>query len=431
MRKLLLNQSNIGILLLLFIFPTSCLKDRITHTYSIQVPVFETLATARANMKSGPATDLKTIGKVYVQGNYIFLNEVDKGIHVIDNSNPSKPVNLSFIKIPGNEDIAVKGSTMYADAYGDLVAFDISNPAHITTKKILDTVFTDRLYYYIGPNNYYYPNSGFNPDSMYVIIDWITKDTTVNYNAYPILYYNSTCPSCAIVPSTTYYTAAAQNNSNGKSGSMARFAVVNDYMYTVSNATLHAFDVSTSDNPVHVSYSNFGWNIETIYPFKNKLFIGSTSGVFIYDIASNPAQPTASGQFSHARACDPVIADDKYAYVTLSDGTKCGGYSNELDIVDATNLNSNSLFKVYPLTHPEGLAKDGSTLFICDGKDGLKVYDGSDALNLKLIGHIGGLETYDIIAENGLAIVVAKDGIYEYDYSDVNHIRQLSKLSVN
>ena len=69
-------------------------------------------------------------------GNYIFLNEVNKGVHIIDNSNPAKPSIKAFINIPGNVDIAVKGSTLYADLFADLVVVDISNPLDAAFKKM-------------------------------------------------------------------------------------------------------------------------------------------------------------------------------------------------------------------------------------------------------------------------------------------------------
>jgi len=40
------------------------------------------------------------------------------------------------------------------------------------------------------------------------------------------------------------------------------------------------------------------------------------------------------------------------------------------------------------------------------------------------------METYDVIAWNNRALVVAKDGLYQFDYSDVNDIRLLSKISL-
>ena len=40
------------------------------------------------------------------------------------------------------------------------------------------------------------------------------------------------------------------------------------------------------------------------------------------------------------------------------------------------------------------------------------------------------METYDVIANNNNAIVIAKDGLYQYDYSNINNIRLLSKVSI-
>jgi hypothetical protein len=101
-----------------------------------------------------------------------------------------------------------------------------------------------------------------------------------------------------------------------------------------------------------------------------------------------------------------------------------------MDVLQLNALTNPSLLKTYPLTNPHGLAKDGNVLFVCDGKAGLKVYNASDVLNLQLLSTISGLETYDVIALNGTAIVVAKDGIYQYNYSDPSQLTLLSKLTI-
>ena len=59
------------------------------------------------------------------------------------------------------------------------------------------------------------------------------------------------------------------------------------------------------------------------------------------------------------------------------------------------------------------------------------MYDAKDASNIILKKHVVGLETYDAIAWNKNLIVVAKDGLYRYDYSDPNNLVQRSKLTVN
>ena len=421
MKQKFRTKQAVMILSVALLFSGGCLKDKVNYTYTMHLPVYKSLSAVRAGMKTDPAQAIGTTGKLYIKGNYIFLNELEKGIHIIDNSNPAHPVNIGFINIPGNENIAIRDATMYADAYSDLVAFDITDPLHVQTKKILPNIFPDR--------NTYYNSSGTNPDSINVIVGWITKDTTVNYDnprGYP--YYPPGGGPVLFAASTS---AGGSQAGTGTGGSMARFTIINDYLYTVGYSDLSVFAISNSNDPVFANKTQVDWHIETIYPFKDKLFIGSNTGMYMYDIASTPENPTAIGQFTHARSCDPVIADNDYAYVTLSDGTPCLGIANQLDIVDIHNLSSPSLKKTYLMTHPEGLSKDNTTLFICDGKDGLKVFNTADVNDIKLIKRLKEGVPIDVITSNGVAIVIAKDGLYEYDYSDLNNIHLLSKLLSN
>jgi hypothetical protein len=189
------------------------------------------------------------------------------------------------------------------------------------------------------------------------------------------------------------------------------------------------FNISNPAQPSFSKKNNIGWNIETLFPFKNNLFIGSNVGMFIYNISS-PDNPVKTGQFSHVLSCDPVIADDNHAYVTLRSGNNCRNSVNQMDVLQLNNLTNPSLVKSYPLTNPHGLSKDGNLLLICDGKAGLKVYNASNASNLQLLSTISTIETYDVIAMNGIAIVVAIDGLYQYSYSDPSNPTLLSKLAI-
>ena len=224
--------------------------------------------------------------------------------------------------------------------------------------------------------------------------------------------------------------AASANTPPSMAGSMARFSVVNNYLYTVDHHTLRSFSISNAADPTAAGTINAGWDIETIYPFKNRLFLGSMGGMFIFDI-TNPTTPVLQSNFVHARACDPVIANDDYAFITLRAGTTCGPSENELQIVNITNLQSPSLVKTYAMSGPQGLSKDNDVLLICDGSAGLKVYNAANVQDLQLKKTITGIETYDVIAYNNRAIVVAKDGLYQFDYSDISNIRQLSKIAIN
>jgi hypothetical protein len=401
------------------IFFTGCVKDTCKHTftYTFYQPLYKTTAEVRANIKSNPAKEIQDPGKIVLLGNYIFLNEVDRGIHIIDNSNPSSPKNIAFIDIPGNEDLAVKGNTLYADLYTDLVTLDISDPLQVSVKKYNEGVFPYRIY-----------SNGFYGDSTKIIVDWTKRDTTVvqDCNSNMVLFNT---------PGVLETFSASQNKNSpsssiGHGGSMARFALTGNYLYTVGDQDLTSFNITNSNNPLFSNKTEVDWHVETIYPFKDKLFIGSNNGMYIYDINSSPGNPVKVGEFTHARSCDPVVADDNYAYVTLHSGSTCLGYNNELDIVKLNDLTNADLVKVYNLTSPLGLSKDGNLLFICDGTDGLKIYNASNILNLQLLKQFPGLETYDVIAWNKIALLVAKDGLYQYDYSNVNNIHLVSKINI-
>ena len=398
----------------------SCLKDKITRTYSVFEPIYKSKAEVQAEIKSSTAVSIANPGKIYMYGNYIFLNDVNKGVHVIDNSNPASPVIKSFINIPGNLDIAVKGSTLYADLYTDLVVVDISDPLNATLKKVVPEIFPERVY-----------AAGFIQDSNKVIVGWTERKIKETIDQPPA--------GRGWIRGDVFMTSGAVQSGAGNSGmpkaagiagSMSRFSIVNNYLYAVNRSSIKVLDISLLNDPQLQNTVGVGWNIETIYPFKNKLFLGSSNGMFIFDI-SNPVAPAREGSVAHFRACDPVVADDTYAFVTLRAGTTCQGTNNQLDVINVQNVMSPQLVKTYGLTNPHGLAKDGALLFICDGTDGLKVYNTSNVLSLQLLDRVKNIETYDVIAWNGRLLVVAKGGLYQYDYSNPSSLSLISKLAVN
>lgn len=418
-------------LMIAALFMQGCIKDHCTQTYSYFVPVYKTTAEVRANIKSNTAREIERAGKIYIRGNYIFLNEVDKGIHVINNAVPAEPKNVAFIDIPGNMDIAVKGNTLYADAYTDLISLDITDPLNTRVTKIVENAFPFRQYY-----------GGFYPDNSKVIVDWVKRDTTIDidcgnggffgvqFNKSEVFMYSDVAAAFNNAASPGASSSSKSVSPFGVGGSMARFAIAGDYLYSVTLTDLNVFEISAPQQPSFSNKVNIGWNIETVFPFQQKLFIGSSTGVFIYDI-TNGKHPEKESQFLHVQSCDPVIADGKFAYVTLRTGTTCNSVVNRLEILDIANINNPELVTTYEMVNPHGLSKDGDLLFICDGVSGLKVYHAADVNKLKLLTTIEGIDAIDVIAMHNIALVVTGDGLYQYLYSDPNNIQLLSKINVN
>jgi len=154
------------VLIILSVLLNSCFKDVITEKYTFYRPVYKTKAAVRASIKSALPQPVKQPGKIFIRGNYIFLNEFEKGIHVIDYTNPASPQNIAFIAIPGNVDLAVNGNYLYADLHTDLVTLDISDPKNVSLVKVNEGVFPEKYY---------------SADTNSVIIDWVRVDTVVKH----------------------------------------------------------------------------------------------------------------------------------------------------------------------------------------------------------------------------------------------------------
>lgn len=127
--------------LVLIIILSACVsEDRdIPETVQGLAPIY-----SGADWKTIQTVDpqpIQQLGKIYYKTGFIFVGEVGKGIHIIDNRNPSDPKRVKFLEINGNTDIAIKGNMMYANNAKDLVVLDISNLDNITLLKRVPDVF--------------------------------------------------------------------------------------------------------------------------------------------------------------------------------------------------------------------------------------------------------------------------------------------------
>ncbi|WP_207421773.1 LVIVD repeat-containing protein [Desertivirga brevis] len=211
----------------------------------------------------------------------------------------------------------------------------------------------------------------------------------------------------------------------GVGGSLARFATTSTHLYTVSTTDLRTYDVSTATNPVYQSNYHLGFDVETIFPKGDKLFIGTQTGMRVLDI-KNPDAPKQISSFSHIRSCDPVTANDNYAFITLRTGNPCTRGVNELNILNISNITNPTLFKTFPMNEPKGLAVDGNNLFVCDG--GIKHYDISNINNIVLKKKTV-IDATDVIAHAGILMVIGNSGLYQYDYTS-GELKLLSQIPV-
>ncbi|MFN7118842.1 MAG: LVIVD repeat-containing protein [Saprospiraceae bacterium] len=225
---------------------------------------------------------------------------------------------------------------------------------------------------------------------------------------------------------------AAAAISTGMGGSLARFTIIGNYLYTVDFQTLSVFDISNPAEPALKNKIKVGNSVETIFPLNNWLFLGTNSGMFIYQI-DNKGVPQFISDYQHITSCDPVVANENYAYVTLR-ATRCNiatpGAADLLEIIDISDPKNPILITSYNMSEPRGLGLDENILFVCNGNQGVRVFDVSNPAQLQEITQLNNIIANDVIVLNGLLLVVGPDNIYQYNYTNVNNIRQVSKISI-
>ena len=410
----------------LVLFASSCSKDKCLQevTYIKYTPVYESYENIRAEIRSEAPRELENPGKIYFYQDHIFINEIHKGIHIIDNSDPENPTPTSFIPILGNIDIVIKNNQLIVDNYTDLLTIDITDLNQVRLTNRQENVFPGI------------------EDENGIIVSYdqelVTEDLDCNWSG---RWAENTFASDPSIPSGefggTNPTIDLDNGSPsvGLGGSFARFTLYGDYLYIAQNWSIRVFDISDPSAP---SEGNDVWaqtNSETAYVYRDHLFIGGTDGMNIFTL-ENPASPTYISGYDHMIGCDPVAISGDYAYVTIHQSNTCRGDFDLLDVLDISDIFNPVLKESFPMESPHGLAVTPEALYLCEGDFGLKVFDNADPLTVgnNLLSHYDNFEAYDVIylpRQEDILLLIGEDGFYQFDVSDPLQPREISHIPVS
>ena len=404
---------------LVFIGALSCDKNDDADYEFVQVatPQLMSKTAFRSSVEVIAPKTIEEPGKIYVYQDYIFVGDVHSGIHIIDNSDPKSPKAIKFIQIPGNEDISVKDNFLYADSATDLVIFDISDINNISIIEQLEDVFN--VYNYDIPveaEAVDYGKFDFDDD---IIVGWTLTterrkkvDNTID-----------------IALDDGVVLSAGAESTTGTGGSLARFQIVDNYLYTVGNYEMAIFNIQNLAEPVLSNTQYAGWNIETMFQAEGYLYLGSTNGMYIYNLV-NPSSPEFVSDFTHWEGCDPVVVDGDYAYLTLRGGNLCGQLESVLEVIDISDKTNPTLAARYNLENPYGLGIKNNMLYVCDGTAGLKLFERETPEDLRLVNSLKDIQAKDVIPLEKSLIMIGEKTLYQYEYIE-NNIGLISSYILN
>jgi hypothetical protein len=334
-------------------------------------------------------------GKMWIQGNTLYVNDKFTGVHVFTITNPAAPVRESFILISNNVDIAVLGTTLYADSFGHLKVYDITDPKSPVLRKVISNTVTYNYDYFNG-----------------VYLDeW----------GHPLYYsdYSAFGCMCTGIPDVGAATADSSGN-YGTGGSTSRFAIYNNqYLYVLKDGqVIKGFDLTTPTNPQPIASAAYIPNsdAETLFPYEHFLFVGASTGVYIYDL-QNPASPKYVSQMIHVRAWDPVVVQSNIAYVTLRNADQYPW--DRLEIIGLNDFTNMTVLSITPMSYPQGLAVRGKYAYVCDTYNGLEICNVSNPQVVTRFNFNIGFVSYDAITYNDLLIITG-DMVKIYSLTNTN-----------
>lgn len=399
------------------VFMTSCLKDDCRHVknYIEYQPVYIDQKTFDAPAEWGSGKEMQNTGIVYSYGKYILINEFQKGIHILDNENPDDVRQIGFIDIPGNTHFTIRNQILYANKMEDLLVLDVSSLEQPVQINRIEDIF---------PHN----KSQMTQKGIIAYYEKTEKTMTIDCNDHRYSsqiftnnhwFYMDAAAESFVSNNLFHAKASAGSNpppSVGIGGSMARFTTIGDQLFVLSDHQLEVVDISRAADPQSIGTVPVSFVAETLFPFQDYLFIGTSNGMHIYSVSDH--LPEHISTMAHIQSCDPVITDGDYAYVTLRGGTTCGGFTNQLEAYDVKNVFSPSLIREYPMLQPHGLTKVNQDLYVCEGPYGWKKLDASEPDNVSTTYFNEKHHAFDVIYtfQNTL-IFIGEDGLYQYDIS--------------
>jgi hypothetical protein len=416
------------IILTVFMIPflTSCVEDgckRSTQVFKYE-GVYMAESDYRIQPEMQPSRDFENVKKIVRWGSYILLNEERQGVHFINNADPSNPINEGFLEIPGNLDFIVLGNMLYADNFTDLVVIDINDPTRPKLNCRAEDVFQS-----FGTNEdneilVYYKES--------LVEEDIPCEETLPRFTWGQPVFFAEADDRATLSEAMISSDSRASSPNSVNGSTSRFTAGSGFLYTVNETTLTSFDISNGCPELMESSSIFGNSVlETLFTDGRYLFIGANNGMHILTLEPTPQYLS---MYSHQVACDPVIVDGDYAYVTLRNGveTRCGGWTNQLDQVDISNIQNPRRVRTVPMDNPHGLAITNDKLVVCEGGFGIRMYDVSDpeTFNQKLLHYERTLSAFDVIPgrSSDQLLVIGENGLLQYRYNEDYTFELLSTI---
>ena len=150
---------------------SSCTKEEyLAYSGFGKVPIYVAFSELD-NIRSQDPQAIERSGPIFLLGDFFFMVEAGKGIHVFDLTDVNQENSITFINIPAVSDFTIDGNILFADSWKDLVSIDISDIHNVVFLSRTTDVFDPFLFpqLFVGPFECVDPDRG-------AVIGWEDKN---------------------------------------------------------------------------------------------------------------------------------------------------------------------------------------------------------------------------------------------------------------
>jgi len=224
----------------------------------------------------------------------------------------------------------------------------------------------------------------------------------------------------------------------GRNGSLSRVIAVGNHLYAVDDSHLRTVNASDPARLQLTDETALGSRIQTIFHDKGRLYIGSALKMHVYDITANPSRPTLVTTVDYPIVIeprDPILAFDTVIYSTVTSGAGAGIFR----VYNNRDFRNPFLVTSIDLPQPRGMTRIDSTLYLCDGAYGLRLFDIRSPLSPRLLRTVDENRTlgpnqpslndyFDVVAVPPMLFCYTRGALLNYDVSAPRNPVFLKKL---
>ena len=343
----------------------ACEGDSCTESWTqvMTVPVTADRAAVQDSIAALPPRELCTGGNLYAYGDYLFVNVNREGYHVLDNTDPRQPRNVAFLQVPGATHMAFVDGRMVSDSYADMLVLEFGGPDDLTLLS--------------STPNLLLQTDGFEVGEDVVAVGFEEREVTFTEDCSGLV--DVGCPQCDVGFERLNFASdmGAVRSGNvqvNTGGSLARLAFCDRMLYVLARDRLTTFRLE-GQTLVNARETQLGGGQEALVLDGAFLYAASEWGLTVLEVG-DCGLPVSRGFAPRFWNNDPVAVAGDRAVVALRNGnTPTDRLDGRLIVYDLSDRTNPRELATFPMAHPVGVALRQNRLYVCDGIDGLLVYD--------------------------------------------------------